>query len=120
MKFRILIPAMTLLWLWEGALLLPSGPTWAAGGVFLAEKHKSREIDCSGCHKESLPKQTVPMAACLGCHGDYRKVAAKTGKLDPNPHDSHLGEFDCGKCHHAHKASVNACAACHPIDMMVP
>ena len=110
---------MALLWLW-GGLLLPSGPTWAAGGVFLAEKHKSRGIDCSGCHKENPPKQTVPMAACLGCHGDYRKVAARTGKLDPNPHDSHLGEFDCGKCHHAHKASVNACAACHPIDMKVP
>ena len=120
MKFRILILTMSLLWFWGGALLLPCGPIWAAGGVFLAEKHKNREIECAGCHEESLPKQTVPMATCLGCHGDYRKVAARTGKLDPNPHDSHLGEFDCGKCHHTHKASVNACAACHSIDMKVP
>jgi cytochrome c nitrite reductase small subunit len=48
------------------------------------------------------------------------KVAAKTEKLDPNPHDSHLGEMDCGKCHHSHKASENACAACHQMDMKAP
>ena len=99
--------------------MLP-GPTWAATGAFLGDAHKVRGIDCSGCHKESPPKHNVPMAVCLGCHGDYGKVAAKTKKLDPNPHDSHLGEFDCGKCHHAHKASVNACNACHQLDMTVP
>ena len=60
------------------------------------------------------------MTVCLGCHGDYGKVAAKTDKLDPNPHDSHLGEIDCGKCHHAHKASVNICNPCHQLDMNVP
>ncbi len=120
MTFKVLITTMALLWLWGGAFLLLSGTTWAAGGVYLAEKHKSKQIDCSGCHKENPPKQTVPMAACLGCHGDYGKVAARTGKLDPNPHDSHLGPYDCGKCHHAHRASVNACAACHSIEMNVP
>ena len=120
MKFRILIPAMAVLWLWGFSVLSPSVPTWAAEGPFLADKHKNRGTDCSGCHKESPPKQDVPMAVCLGCHGDYRKVAAQTSKLDPNPHDSHLGEFNCGKCHHAHKASVNACAPCHQLDIKVP
>jgi hypothetical protein len=120
MKFRILILAMAVLWVWGFSVLSPSGPTWAAQGLFLGDKHKNRGTDCSGCHKEIPPKQDVPMVVCLGCHGDYRKVAAKTNRLDPNPHDSHLGEFDCGKCHHVHKASVNFCADCHQMDMKVP
>jgi hypothetical protein len=120
MQFRILIPAMALFSFSGVSLLLPSGPTLATEGLFLADKHKNRGTECSGCHKENPPKQDVPMAVCLGCHGDYGKVAAKTDKLDPNPHDSHLGEVDCGKCHHAHKASVNACIPCHEFDMKVP
>lgn len=120
MKFRILILAMAVLWVWGFSVLSPSGPTWAGQGLFLGDKHKNRGTDCSGCHKESPPKQDVPMVVCLGCHGDYRKVAAKRNRLDPNPHDSHLGEFDCGKCHHVHKASVNFCADCHQMDMKVP
>jgi hypothetical protein len=120
MRFRILIPPMAALWFWGGAVLSLSSPTLAAEGLFLADKHKDRGTDCSGCHRENPPKQDVPMAICLGCHGDYQKVAAKTNKLDPNPHDSHLGEVDCGRCHHAHKASVNACNECHQMDMKVP
>jgi Zn finger protein HypA/HybF involved in hydrogenase expression len=119
MTFKILTAAAALLWLW-GTAFLPPDPVWAAGGARLAERHKGHKIDCSGCHKENPPKQKVPMAACLGCHGDYGKVAARTGRLDPNPHDSHLGAYDCGKCHHAHRASENACAACHSIEMKVP
>jgi hypothetical protein len=120
MKFRILIPVLAVLLFSGFSVFTPPGPTWAAPGAFLGDTHKAKGIECSGCHKENPPKHNVPMAACLGCHGDYRKVAAKTNKLDPNPHDSHLGEFDCGKCHHAHKASVNACSACHQFDMNVP
>ena len=120
MELRILILVMAVLWAWGGSVFSLSGPTLAAEGNFLADKHEDRSTDCSGCHKESPPKQDVPMGVCLGCHEDYRKVAAKTDKLDPNPHDSHLGEVDCGKCHHAHKASVNACNECHQMDMKVP
>jgi len=47
-------------------------------------------------------------------------MAEKTSRLDPNPHDSHLGELECGRCHHQHKASENACAACHAIELKVP
>ena len=112
--------AMAFLWLSGVCVLSQSGPTLAAESLFLAGKHKDRGTDCSGCHKESSPKQDVPMVLCLGCHGDYRKVAAKTNRLDPNPHDSHLGEVDCGKCHHAHKVSVNFCNECHQLDMEVP
>jgi hypothetical protein len=119
-KFRTLILGMAVLLFWEFSVPLLPGPAWAATGTLLGEAHKSRGIDCSGCHRESPPKHNVPMATCLECHGDYGKVAVRTNKLDPNPHDSHLGEVDCGKCHHAHKTSVNACNACHRLDMNVP
>ena len=120
MKLRILIPVIGVLWFWGISALSPSGLAWAAQGLYLGDKHKNRSVDCSGCHRESPPQQKVPMAICLECHGDYRKVAAKTKHLDPNPHGSHLGEIDCENCHHSHKASVNACAACHEMDMDVP
>jgi hypothetical protein len=120
MKFRIVIFMITPLWLWGMTLLIPFGPSWAAEGLFLAEKHKSGGIDCTGCHKESPPKQAVPTMICLECHGDYGRVAARTKKIDPNPHDSHLGETDCRKCHRAHSASVNGCNACHQLDLKVP
>ena len=120
MKFRILVFATVVLLFLGGSVLSPSGLTFAAEGLSLADKYRNRGTDCSSCHKENPPRQDVPMVVCLGCRGDYGEVAAKTDKLDPNPHDSHLGEIDCGKCHHAHKASVNACADCHPMDMNVP
>jgi fumarate reductase flavoprotein subunit len=120
MQFRILISAVAILSFSGVSVLSLSGPTWAAEGVLLADKHKGRGTECSGCHKESPPVRDGPMPVCLGCHGDYWKVAAQTNKLDPNPHDSHLGEIDCGKCHHAHKASVNFCNECHQFDMKVP
>jgi fumarate reductase flavoprotein subunit len=120
MKLGTLILAMAGLWFAGLSALLPPNSVGAAGNSFLADKHKDKGTDCSGCHKESPPKQDVSMAVCLGCHGDYRKVAARTSKIDPNPHDSHLGEIECGKCHHAHKASVMVCAPCHQFDMNVP
>ena len=111
---------MAVLWAWRFSVLSPPGPTLAAQSPFLGDKHENMGVDCSGCHKEDPPKEKVPMAVCLGSHEDYPKVAAKTNKLDPNPHDSHLGEIECEKCHHAHKASVNFCATCHLMDMKVP
>lgn len=120
MQFQALILAMAVSGTFGVFVFSLSGPPWAGEGVFLADKHKNRGMDCSGCHGEKPPKQDVPMVVCLGCHGDYQKMAAKTRHLDPNPHNSHLGEIDCGKCHHAHKASVLACNECHQLDMMVP
>jgi hypothetical protein len=119
-KLTILIPMAAVLLLWGAAILSPPGPARAAQRLLLADRHTNGGIGCPDCHKESPPGRSVPMAVCLGCHGDYQKVAAKTGKIDPNPHASHLGEYECVKCHHAHKASVNACAECHPMDMDVP
>ena len=120
MRFRTVIPAMVSFCAWGLFVFMPSGLSRAAQEFLLGDKHKNLGIECSGCHQEDPPKQKVPMAACLGCHGDYAKVAAKTSKITPNPHDSHLGEIECEKCHHSHKPSVNACNACHLMDMKVP
>ena len=99
-----------------GAYPLPG----AAQSPLLEEKHKTAGLACDACHKESPPASQVPMESCLGCHGDYAKLAEKTGKVKPNPHDSHEGPIACEKCHHNHKPSVNYCAGCHNFGFKVP
>jgi fumarate reductase flavoprotein subunit len=86
----------------------------------LADRHQKAGLECTGCHPETPPKTRVATAVCLGCHGDYSKLAARTGTREPNPHDSHLGEVACEKCHHAHKRSENLCGTCHDMDLRVP
>jgi len=114
------------------ALALSFAPLWAQGTEtgkakpapakdgFLADKHKTAGIACSGCHKESPPKAGPSTEACLKCHGPYEKVVSKTEKLERNPHASHLGELDCSNCHHGHKPSVDYCAGCHTFGFKVP
>ena len=103
------------------AALLGLIPTMgAAQSPLLEEKHKNAGLACDACHKESPPANQVPLEACLGCHGDYAKLAEQTGKVKPNPHDSHEGPIACQKCHHNHKPSVNYCAGCHNFGFKVP
>ncbi|MDR3440613.1 cytochrome c3 family protein [Telmatospirillum sp.] len=87
----------------------------ANGTNFLADRHEnlSQPVDCAGCHGEKKPKTKASDAGCLNCHGPYSKMAAKTAKLEINPHDSHLGEIDCTFCHAGHKPPKNKCAECH-------
>lgn len=92
----------------------------AAEKNFLADRHQARGANCSACHKESPPKEAVPQDMCLKCHGPYDKIAKRTDKVTPNPHASHMGALDCNLCHHAHKPSVNNCAACHDFEFKVP
>jgi hypothetical protein len=110
-------------------LVLPLVSLWAAGAEgekgkaksgFLADRHKGAGIECSGCHKETPPKEEPAMEACLKCHGPYEKLAAKGEKLEHNPHASHLGELECFNCHHGHKPSVDYCARCHTFGFKVP
>jgi hypothetical protein len=80
--------------------------------------HAKKDIDCMGCHGESLPKEgdTVENDRCLLCHGPLDKLEAKTAPKDfpdRNPHKSHLGEIACTVCHHAHSASRVYCLECH-------
>jgi hypothetical protein len=86
---------------------------WAAEPALLVDKHKAAGIACDGCHKEAPPAKSVAMPVCLTCHGTYAALAEKTGKVNPNPHDSHMGELGCEQCHRIHKPPVNACARCH-------
>jgi fumarate reductase flavoprotein subunit len=114
------ILAAALGWFLWGVALWPPGPAWAAQASLLGEKHRTVAVPCTGCHTETPPKAPPQGATCLGCHGGHDKVAARTGKLEPNPHASHLGRIGCDKCHHVHKPSENYCGSCHDIDLTVP
>jgi len=93
---------------------------WAQQNLLLGEKHKNAGVSCEDCHKEEPPKEQVPTAVCIGCHGDYPKIAELTINSSPNPHESHLGNLKCESCHHAHKLSEDYCAKCHYIGFKVP
>jgi len=93
----------------------------AAPRPLLVEKHKEAGLTCDACHKESPPKAAVTASVCLGCHGDYAKLAERTQEAKPkNPHESHEGEIECEECHHVHKTSVDYCAKCHDFGFKVP
>jgi fumarate reductase flavoprotein subunit len=78
----------------------------------LADKHKALGLSCDACHGTGK-KKAVPMEKCLGCHESYPKVAERTKQLEPNPHDNHLVDLECSKCHQGHKPQVNYCQTCH-------
>ncbi len=90
----------------------------------LAGIHKQKlKTDCSACHGEILipdDNATNVNQACVGCHGDFVKMAELSSKTlkDPNinPHKSHLGvdgEIGCTACHRGHEPSVTYCVYCH-------
>jgi Cytochrome c3 len=109
------------LWVFLTPLFSGSGfLTWAAQEQFLADKHKEVGLDCQGCHQENPPARKVETPVCQSCHGDYAKVAARTEKVEPNPHASHEGYQPCDVCHHAHKPSVDRCGECHNFGFKVP
>ena len=114
---RIAGPLLPVFW----AFLAVSGPfSGAAQAPLLEERHKDAGITCDACHQETPPGKEVPMEVCAGCHGDYAKLAEETGKVEPNPHDSHEGPVPCEKCHHNHRPSENYCASCHNFGFKVP
>jgi hypothetical protein len=94
--------------------------TTAFADPTLIDRHKAAGIACAGCHTESPPAKAVTTATCIGCHGAYTVIAAKTAKDDPNPHASHRGDLPCESCHKVHKASVDFCAQCHDFSFKVP
>lgn len=91
-----------------------------AGPPFLGDKHKVAGSGCGNCHKENPPKELVPTEVCANCHGDHAKLANRTQKVIPNPHESHLENVKCEFCHHAHKPSENYCSTCHEFNFKVP
>ena len=81
----------------------------------LADIHKEAGLGCEDCHGTGA-KKLVPMEKCLTCHESYVKVAERTKELYPNPHDNHMIDRECTKCHKGHTAQVNYCQTCH-VDM---
>ena len=75
--------------------------TTAASMSMVADKHKSRGLECGACHKETPPKDPVTASACMTCHGDAAKMSERTAKKSPNPHAAK--ELNCVMCHKAHK-----------------
>jgi len=78
----------------------------------LADRHKDVGLTCDACHGDG-PQKPVTMSKCLACHESYAKIAERTKELEPNPHDNHLIDLECTKCHIGHKTQENYCRSCH-------
>lgn len=83
---------------------------------FLADRHQTKGVTCQNCHpgngadgKVALPDRRV----CLTCHVSDEALAAKTAKLENNPHKTHLGAAECTACHQGHKPPRLVCEQCH-------
>jgi hypothetical protein len=79
------------------------GTARAAGDKeYLAIRHMARGHTCETCHKENPPKSKTSHVACMGCHGDAKKMAERTKNSSPNPH-AYAPDMVCTKCHYGHK-----------------
>jgi fumarate reductase flavoprotein subunit len=84
--------------------------------AFTADKHKERDIACTGCHDSAQPKEAASAASCLKCHKSMEAVAEKTKGFTPNPHKNHVTDsqdVECTQCHQGHKADTPMCSQCH-------
>jgi hypothetical protein len=106
--------------------------------ALLAFNHALISNKCVGCHDlatlqvshkdfsstSSVPYEQYPQSFCLKCHGSYPVLVALTANstafLDPdgkaiNPHDTHVGQVECYKCHLIHDVSpgIKYCYSCH-------
>jgi nitrate/TMAO reductase-like tetraheme cytochrome c subunit len=84
----------------------------------LDARHVSKAFTCAACHgKDMIGESAVENTQCLGCHGPFEELIAKTAPQDfpdRNPHKSHLGEISCTVCHAGHARSKVYCLECHP------
>jgi len=102
-----------------------------------AAAHAEQGVACLDCHEPTVQQQmdelvmyvqgdfAVPLEQrefgvefCFDCHEanehtGYEEVIQRTEGLEINPHDSHLGEMECGTCHKMHQSSEDYCAQCH-------
>jgi hypothetical protein len=92
------------------ALAVAAGPWGPLGGAvraagdkeYLAIRHMARGHTCETCHKENPPKSKTSHVACMGCHGDAKKMAERSKDKSPNPH-AYAPDMVCTKCHYGHK-----------------
>jgi len=86
-----------------GSLDPLDGTARAAGDKeYLAIRHMARGHSCETCHKEDPPKSKTSHVACMGCHGDTKKMAERSKDKSPNPH-AYAPDMVCTKCHYGHK-----------------
>lgn len=65
----------------------------------------------------STLSETAQTKDCLMCHQSYEAVAAKTEKMQPNPHSNHRGEQNCTNCHKVKGAPHFECNDCHEFNI---
>jgi hypothetical protein len=90
------------------------------GTLPLGHVHLLSGITCTDCHGTARPAQPPESQKCLSCHPDYKNTVLQVNKTLSNPHDSHMGDLDCGLCHHQHSKSENFCSQCHWWKYSVP
>jgi len=96
------------------------GATSLRGKMPLSHSHQLNRVTCAECHGMTKPAKPPEQKKCLSCHADYKKIVIETDKTLPSPHDSHMGDLDCGLCHHQHSKSENFCSQCHGWKYLVP
>ena len=90
------------------------------GKMPLSHSHQLNGVICADCHGITEPAKPPEQKKCVSCHADYKKIIIQTDKTLPPPHDSHMGDLDCGLCHHQHSKSENFCSQCHEWKYLVP
>ena len=95
------------------ALLVACVVTAPSAANEIKGAHAKMGLACAACHGEEATPRRPAMSVCLGCHVGYDALAAKTARLQPNPHKSHLGDLRCTYCHSSHGASKIYCNECH-------
>lgn len=88
---------------------MSEGMTWVTGNYeFPLEERKTEDlVEARGLEPDEF---------CLNenCHNLTRDdLIEKTKDMSFNPHVKQHAEMACSECHKAHRASVNACTACH-------
>ena len=90
------------------------------GKISLSHSHQLNGVTCADCHGTTKPPKPPEQKKCLSCHAKYKKITIQGDKTLPSPHDSHMGDLDCGLCHHQHSRSENFCSQCHEWKYLVP
>lgn len=98
------------------------GLSGVANAASLADRHANYGAECTACHADKTPEEgtRVSNEKCLACHESYAKVAERTAKVSPNPHDTHLGNVRCTDCHSGHAQPKLMCNDCHKFDLKTP
>ena len=68
-----------------------------AKAQFMAGSHMKKGLDCATCHPSSKinDSETEINGQCVQCHGDMAAMGKISAAIEPNPHDSHLGNHCC-------------------------